>query len=535
MVGFGNSLCLDKDKKQILSNYCAITHRANELQLICAHEGSILAWCYEPTIENCWIADNQIASNRIQELFTNASDLLSSGQVCSLRTKLKPSKHFHRTIHLESQNGIPELDAKVHPVYTSSQPSEWINVSVKLAPSEKPVDTRVTGLPKLPYATLEPSTGLFLEAYHGFAELIGLTEAKLLHARIEEIGLHELRINGMLNADRGCMFSASLNPQFSGKQWVISENVKLLDRDCLRIWCVQKETASVPSIQLSQMANDFNSTWQNKPDCVLIADDNPLLANTCASILEWAGIDYLIVANGKDALNMIETRPIDAILMDLNMPRLNGFDTAKMIRKAQRPYSSVPIVAMTATPGSALDLDRQLANFDSFLQKPFDIEDLKEAVETAMLVKLLPTELSQSNSPYQSTLEHLHYSLEYVPTSFMDTFRGDKKRLEAIRQDVINALDSSLDSMTSAAQGRLDQKFKTEIQRFQSMAVTIGACRLATLSKTLLENLESPESRQADDIRVELTRGIEEAIIFYKKVDWDKFILLKSADPVNVA
>ena len=80
---------------------------------------------------------------------------------------------------------------------------------------------------------------------------------------------------------------------------------------------------------------------------MLVAEDNPTNQEVAQAILERAGISVTIVNNGEEAVQAVRDTPFDAVLMDIQMPRLNGYEATRLIRELPQG-ASMPIVAMTA-------------------------------------------------------------------------------------------------------------------------------------------------------------------------------------------
>lgn len=110
---------------------------------------------------------------------------------------------------------------------------------------------------------------------------------------------------------------------------------------------------------------------------ILLAEDHPLNRAIAQRLLEKEGMQVVLAVNGQDALDkFIASGPyaIDAILMDIRMPVLNGLESAKAIRALRRIDNDVPIIAMTA---NAFDSDREQsreAGMNAHLTKPIEPE-----------------------------------------------------------------------------------------------------------------------------------------------------------------
>ena len=93
-------------------------------------------------------------------------------------------------------------------------------------------------------------------------------------------------------------------------------------------------------------------------------------------IIRSKGYKYIAAYNGEEALNILKTNKIDIILMDIQMPVLNGFETTEIIRNGDESIKHIPIIAMTAY-AMREDKDKCIQmGMNDYISKPFDTEDL---------------------------------------------------------------------------------------------------------------------------------------------------------------
>ncbi|MFG6449752.1 ATP-binding protein [Roseateles sp. BYS180W] len=116
---------------------------------------------------------------------------------------------------------------------------------------------------------------------------------------------------------------------------------------------------------------------------VLLVDDNPVNLLVACSALERCGLQVLQATNGLQALQMLQERRFDLVLMDCVMPQLDGFETTRLWREREQAegLARTPVVALTA---SAVNGDRGRcleAGMDDYLVKPFELEELMRLVE----------------------------------------------------------------------------------------------------------------------------------------------------------
>jgi CheY-like chemotaxis protein len=108
---------------------------------------------------------------------------------------------------------------------------------------------------------------------------------------------------------------------------------------------------------------------------VLLAEDHPVNCEIAKALLEAVGLRIHVATDGRQAVQMAATTDYDAVLMDVQMPRLDGLDATRAIRQLPG-RAETPIVAMTA---NAYEDDRAMcldAGMNDFLSKPVDPSDL---------------------------------------------------------------------------------------------------------------------------------------------------------------
>jgi CheY-like chemotaxis protein len=111
-----------------------------------------------------------------------------------------------------------------------------------------------------------------------------------------------------------------------------------------------------------------------------VAEDNPVNQRVVVALLAKLGCEAVVVVNGALAVQGALAGRFDLILMDCQMPELDGFEATRQIRLQERTHT--PIIALTA---GALDGDRERcleAGMDDYLSKPVRLEELSRALGT---------------------------------------------------------------------------------------------------------------------------------------------------------
>ncbi|MFN7935294.1 MAG: response regulator [Bryobacteraceae bacterium] len=139
--------------------------------------------------------------------------------------------------------------------------------------------------------------------------------------------------------------------------------------------------ASVPQGITADLLALSQAVHNSKSIRVLVAEDNLVNQKVAKALLEKLGCQVDVVANGREAVDLWSQLPYDAILMDCQMPEMDGFAATRAIRAQEEPSRHTPIIAVTA---NALKGDRQAcidAGMDDYVSKPIRFTDLKATIE----------------------------------------------------------------------------------------------------------------------------------------------------------
>lgn len=110
---------------------------------------------------------------------------------------------------------------------------------------------------------------------------------------------------------------------------------------------------------------------------VLLAEDNEMNIILMKKLLARWGIDLTVVKDGQQALEMVQANTYDLVLMDVNMPELNGLEATRQIRQLANPLKAgIPIIALTATVSSEITVQIHESGMNEYLSKPFKPDEL---------------------------------------------------------------------------------------------------------------------------------------------------------------
>jgi DNA-binding response OmpR family regulator len=148
---------------------------------------------------------------------------------------------------------------------------------------------------------------------------------------------------------------------------------------------------------------------------ILCADDEEANLDLLRAILVPHGYEVVAVTNGKDALLKIKSRTIDLILLDVNMPEMDGLEVCRLIKEDQN-LRDIPIIMIT---GLASHEDRVRgieAGVEDYFSKPFHRKELLARIKILLKMKKLNDERKQAECQREAALAALqksHDELDY--------------------------------------------------------------------------------------------------------------------------
>lgn len=205
---------------------------------------------------------------------------------------------------------------------------------------------------------------------------------------------------------------------------------------------------------------------------VLVAEDNSTNQMLISRMLDRWGCKHLIVGNGNEVLEAMKKTQFDLILMDCQMPEMNGYVATQIIRTGNTHDSKIPIVALTANAVSGDERKCREVGMNDYLTKPINIKAL-EAVLTRYLIE-------QAGAPPSPMIDEAAFrqldDLQMtgkpdIVTELIDSFlRTSSQKIEAISGFVENQ------DVAGVAR---------EAHALKSSSRTLGAVALATLCQNL--------------------------------------------------
>lgn len=228
--------------------------------------------------------------------------------------------------------------------------------------------------------------------------------------------------------------------------------------------------------KLPQTEDSFVAEGQRMK--ILLAEDNDVNRTLATRLLEKHGNTVVTAGNGREALEALERENIDLVLMDLQMPEMDGLEAIRAIReKEKRAGGHLPIIALTA---HAMKGDREIcleAGADDYLTKPIHTPSLFAAIDRVRTHLTGVTQEAPPSIPPSEVMDH---------AAALDRVEGDRDLLEELARLFQEECPKLLDQI----RGALDARESASLERFAHTLKGSSANLCARAVTQMAEKLE---------------------------------------------
>jgi signal transduction histidine kinase/CheY-like chemotaxis protein/HPt (histidine-containing phosphotransfer) domain-containing protein len=212
---------------------------------------------------------------------------------------------------------------------------------------------------------------------------------------------------------------------------------------------------------------------------ILLAEDNVVNQKLALRLLEQMGYRADVAGNGLEAVQAVERQPYDVVLMDVQMPEMDGFEASREITRRWSGDRRPRIVAMTA---NALQGDRELclaAGMDDYMSKPIRVEELMAALERSAAREPDPTRAAEPAG-------NAHHS-EVIDRNTFERLRATMGAgfVEEVLPTFLEDTRELVGTMRRALGSRDTDTFRRAAHSLKSNAASFGAMTLSSLAKDL--------------------------------------------------
>jgi signal transduction histidine kinase/CheY-like chemotaxis protein len=226
--------------------------------------------------------------------------------------------------------------------------------------------------------------------------------------------------------------------------------------------------------------------WTLTAKKVLVVDDNEVNLLVAQRMLEQLGYIVDLAANGQEAIDASTKYDYAAIVIDNQMPGMDGNEATEIIRRVEGDAKHTPIIALTA---NAMERDREkafAAGVDAFLSKPVFLEDLEESLK-----KLLYPEVRSSVEVLSTNLRRSGTAGDHVfDSAVVDELRsinisGDENLFTELAQQFLQQTPSSLEQIRTTVESGDWQAVRRQAHKLLGLCRQIGAERMADVCDAL--------------------------------------------------
>ncbi len=215
---------------------------------------------------------------------------------------------------------------------------------------------------------------------------------------------------------------------------------------------------------------------------ILLAEDNPTNRKLALTLLKKAGYSVDAVEDGRKALAAMKRASYNLVLMDVQMPEMDGFEATKAIRQMEGDTKHTPIVAMTAH-AMAGDRERCLAaGMDDYVSKPINTQALIQTIERwtkspGNSKVTSPKDDAKKEGREEKLLVDLKEALE--------RFDGDEAFLYQMLREFLDDVPQTLQTLKAAIESHDHQTIESEAHSLKGAAANLSAQRTADLANRL--------------------------------------------------
>jgi CheY-like chemotaxis protein/HPt (histidine-containing phosphotransfer) domain-containing protein len=247
---------------------------------------------------------------------------------------------------------------------------------------------------------------------------------------------------------------------------------------------------------------------------ILVVEDSAINQKVAIGLLQKLGYRADAVANGLEALDALKRIQYAAVLMDCQMPEMDGYAATAAIRAREGAGPRTPIIAMTAN-ALAGDRDRCLAaGMDDYLSKPFSQQDLAAVIGRWMALPLAAT-VHHDDEPPRLPRESVEViQRDVINRSALEKIRMlSRERGDALVQKVINAYVDDTPQQLSTLRHAIDGMDTGDVRRIahtlKSASANVGAEALAALCKEMEHLGRADTTEGADSLLTNMEQEFE--------------------------
>ena len=326
-------------------------------------------------------------------------------------------------------------------------------------------------------------------------------------------GMDQDRLTGIFEEFR--QSDDSISRKYGGSGLGLSISKQLVEMMGGRIWAESEPgagsvfsfTAALPPGEAANIVyapSPLAAAAPSRSLDVLLVEDNLINVKVGQAYLRRMGHRCTVASNGMDAARALSEKNFDVVLMDLEMPEMDGFETTRRIRagEAGEAGKDVAIVALTAHAVADYKLRCLAAGMDDYISKPVNFLEMSTILERIAGAGKVPPPASPQDAPGSAAI--------LDPNAALDRLDGDQDLFREIIANFLADLPAKIGQMRTAVAGADLPKLRLISHNIKSNALTIGAgqcaAQAAKLEDAARDGLREQIAELAQQTEIELTR-----------------------------
>lgn len=213
---------------------------------------------------------------------------------------------------------------------------------------------------------------------------------------------------------------------------------------------------------------------------ILIVEDNPINRKVLQKILERAGYECTLARDGDEAMDLIGAQAFDAIVLDLNMPRVTGTEVARFCKAVGGSVASIPIIMFSASVTQEAREESFAAGAQAFLPKPIDVANFLDTLQQLLAGRSGPSRPDGVPAPAPPSFHgHAHEAvLELDKLSQLEEVSADPRFLEGLLIEFINEGHRLLGMLDRGLESHDGSSVESALHALRGSALSVGATSL---------------------------------------------------------
>lgn len=247
---------------------------------------------------------------------------------------------------------------------------------------------------------------------------------------------------------------------------------------------------------------------------ILVVDDDELNQRMMRLILKRDGHSVECASNGLEAVNAVKSQLYDMVLMDLQMPVMDGVEASRHIREWEKDGTHIFIVALTASYLPERGQELYEAGIDNYMPKPFDVDHLRNILQYGIENRKLRDAIraEQPKTSISPDSQELDFQMGSKRVG------GDVETYKELLQDFINEFPEKLENMKSCYKNADREGLYRAAHNLKGVSANLGALQLSEharkLEKQVSESYTELIEGMINDIAVSLGKLKENASKF---------------------